>query len=404
MLSARAYSFRQKSRLAISLSWVAGYTNVITFLLCGGVVVSHTTGNVTHFGEAFAHGDLRATSYFGFLFLAFLVGAMASAFMTETALRRSLRSKYILPIAVQVFLLLLLSIGLNLHQGVDLSWEKAMASGDHLWALYWMTGVASLAMGLQNATITKVSGAVIRTTHLTGVTTDFGIEIVQLYLWWYDKITAGGADRWRRLIVVSRRHPSAQRAVLLVSIIGSFLLGAVLGTWSYHWRPTYALGLPVAFLCFIIYKDWRTPIADVKELDLLADPELAAAGIVKSMLPPGLGIYRLSHHRRDQAHGAPDFQNWAERLPRHWRVVILALSPLTRLDSNSFIDLASAVQKLHEQDRDLVLCGVTPIQFREMEKSDLPNVLDPDNLCPDMEFAIARAMGRIEQMLQPAGV
>ncbi len=34
-------------------------------------------------------------------------------------------------------------------------------------------------MGLQNATITKISGAVIRTTHLTGVTTDLGIETVQ---------------------------------------------------------------------------------------------------------------------------------------------------------------------------------------------------------------------------------
>ena len=41
MLSASAYSFRQKSRLAISLSWVAGYTNVILVILCG-VVVAHT--------------------------------------------------------------------------------------------------------------------------------------------------------------------------------------------------------------------------------------------------------------------------------------------------------------------------------------------------------------------------
>jgi hypothetical protein len=33
MLSAHAYSFRQKSRLAISLSWIAGYTNVITLIV-----------------------------------------------------------------------------------------------------------------------------------------------------------------------------------------------------------------------------------------------------------------------------------------------------------------------------------------------------------------------------------
>ena len=45
MFSARAYSFRQKSRLAISLSWVAGYTNVILYTFCGDFV-SNMTGKV----------------------------------------------------------------------------------------------------------------------------------------------------------------------------------------------------------------------------------------------------------------------------------------------------------------------------------------------------------------------
>src|SRR5688572_1050441 len=67
MLSASAYSFRQKSRLAISLSWVAGYTNVILLILCG-VVVAHATGNVTHLGQYLAEGDFtRAWRIGGFL-------------------------------------------------------------------------------------------------------------------------------------------------------------------------------------------------------------------------------------------------------------------------------------------------------------------------------------------------
>ena len=404
MLSARAYSFRQKSRLAISLSWVAGYTNVITFLLCGGVVVSHTTGNITHLGEGVGHGEWAATWYFAFLFVAFFLGAAASAWLTELARRRSARSKYIVPIAIEALLLGLLAIGLNTHVNDDLNWTRALSTG-HVFTLYWMTGVASMAMGLQNATITRVSGAVIRTTHLTGVTTDLGIEIVQLLYWWYDKLSTRGANRLRRTLALSSRHAGAQRAALLASIIGSFLLGAVLGTWMYHWRTTVALLLPIAFLLFMIYKDWRTPIADVKELDLLADPELAAFGLVKSLLPPELGIYRLSHHRRDKAHEAPDFTAWAERLPRHWRVIVLALSPMTRLTTNSFADLAAVVEKLHQQHRDLILCSPTANQYRAMAKSDLPNVLDSENICPDMEFAIAKAIGLIESMKHtPANV
>src|SRR4051794_1785432 len=112
MLSASAYSFRQKSRLAISLSWVAGYTNVVAFLMCGHIVVSHVTGNVTHFGESAAevilhpnHGPWRDVAFFGFLAATFFFGAITSAVMTEGARRRGLRSKYILPMAVEAALL-----------------------------------------------------------------------------------------------------------------------------------------------------------------------------------------------------------------------------------------------------------------------------------------------------------
>ena len=38
-------------------------------------------------------------------------------------------------------------------------------------------------MGLQNATITKLSGAEIRTTHMTGIVTDLGIELGKLFYW-----------------------------------------------------------------------------------------------------------------------------------------------------------------------------------------------------------------------------
>ncbi|SNQ43536.1 conserved hypothetical protein [Cellulophaga lytica] len=36
-------------------------------------------------------------------------------------------------------------------------------------------------MGLQNSFVTKISNAVVRTTHLTGLFTDLGIELSQLF-------------------------------------------------------------------------------------------------------------------------------------------------------------------------------------------------------------------------------
>ena len=48
-------------------------------------------------------------------------------------------------------------------------------------------------MGLQNALVTRVSGAVVRTTHMTGVLTDIGIELVRMRAWVRDGPRGQGA-------------------------------------------------------------------------------------------------------------------------------------------------------------------------------------------------------------------
>jgi uncharacterized membrane protein YoaK (UPF0700 family) len=398
MLSASAYSFRLQSRLAISLSWVAGYTNVVTFIVCGGVVVSHTTGNVTHFAELTGDGHWKAGLYFAFLVVAFLAGAVFSALMTETARRRGVTSKYILPIAVQAALLCVMALGTQRHARID--WTATLSSAGpspDAWTLYWLTGLGSFAMGLQNATITKVSGATVRTTHLTGVVTDLGLEGVQLLLWYRDMTRSRRAQRAERLLRVSRRHPTVLRLLLLASIFGSFLFGAIAGTVAFEYIPRYALLAPVTFLVWIILIDWYKPIADVRELDLTADPELAASGIVKSLLPPGLGIYRLHHHYAGKVHHAPDFQHWADRLPKHWRVVIVAVSPMTHFDVDEAMNLKAAAQTLLTERRWLVVCGLSAAQYRVLSAGGIMDVLGPEDLCPDLEFAIARGIDLIDR-------
>jgi uncharacterized membrane protein YoaK (UPF0700 family) len=396
MLSASAYSFRQKSRLAISLSWVAGYTNVILLILCG-VVVAHTTGNVTHLGQYLAERDFaRAWRIGGFLVLLFFGGAVASALMTEGARRQGATSKYILPMAVQALLLGAIGILINLyglHAGTRL--DVAGRAGGLLYAL---SGIASFAMGLQNATITRISGAVVRTTHVTGVVTDLGLEGVQYLLWLRDKTRGRRAGRATRVLRVSRRHPSVLRLALLASIVGSFFVGVVAGTLAFEHLPRFAMLAPVCFLLWIVYVDYRKPIADVRELDLLADPEVAAqyGPNVKDVLPPGLGVYRLTHHRKGASHHAPDFQLWVDRLPQHWRVVILAVSPLTHFDADAVLDLAAAVRKLRAARRDLVVCGVTRPQYKVLHTGGLTTLLGIENFAPDLELAIARALNLLQ--------
>ena len=386
MLSARAYSFRQKSKLAISLSWIGGYTNVIAFLAMG-TLVSHVTGTTTQFGRWIGTGDFGHAAFFGFLILAFTSGAALSALLTEGAKRRGWRSKYMLPIGLEALLLVALCLQL-----------VRTGPGQSGRVLYASAGLAALAMGLQNATITRISGAVVRTTHLTGIFTDLGLEGVQFLFWWRDNLVKRRWERAGRLLRVSGRHPSALRLLLLLSIAGSFCFGAVAGTIAYtHFAPL-SLVAPVAFLAWIVYVDWRTPIADIRELVQLDGPELRLQGVVNKLLPAGVAMYRASCARRSPSHRAPNFQLWLDRVSDDCRVLILAISPFTRFDSNAVMDLEAVVLRLHREKKKLILSGVTPSQFKALDSLGVARVMDVNNLCPDLEFAVARAMAVLEEI------
>ena len=93
MLSSQAYSLRQKSRLAISLSWIAGYTNAIAVLFCARTV-SHMSGNATLVSVMLSQGAWEAVKPWATVLIAFLLGAVLSAVMTETAKRWGSRGRW----------------------------------------------------------------------------------------------------------------------------------------------------------------------------------------------------------------------------------------------------------------------------------------------------------------------
>jgi uncharacterized membrane protein YoaK (UPF0700 family) len=379
VLSARAYSLTMKSRLAISLSWIGGYTNVIA-LMSLGTVVSHVSGTATNIGLNIGRGNFRQVIFFASILLTFLLGATVSALMTETARRNGWRSKYTLPIALEAVLLAIVASYLP---------RQGSISQTHIALL---AGVASFAMGLQNATITKISGAIVRTTHLTGIFTDLGIESIQYLFWYKDRLAQRQWERAGRLLRISSRHPSAQRLLLLASIAGSFGFGAVLGSLAYsHWSAP-ALYVPVAFLAAIILIDARTPIADIRDVDIDNDDELKLRNLASQLLPREISLYRFACARGSVSHRAPNFQLWLNRVPDHCRVAILAISPLTRFDANAVLDLEAAVGSLHTRGQKLVISGITTAQFKALHAHGVASIMDINNLCTDLEFAIARAM------------
>jgi uncharacterized membrane protein YoaK (UPF0700 family) len=89
-------------------------------------------------------------------------------------------------------------------------------------------------MGLQNAVITKLSNAEIRTTHITGIVTDIGIELGKLVYW--------NKSRSNSLLKV---RADRLRLKVLTSLASAFSIGALIGALSFK-QVGYIATVPLA--------------------------------------------------------------------------------------------------------------------------------------------------------------
>ena len=249
MSPAPAHSPVLQARLAISLAWVAGYTNIIAVLVCGHVA-SHVTGHASQLGQAAAGGDWSLALFVGAILAAFFLGAVLSACATEIARWRGVRSVYVAPAALELALLGVFAQLVRLHDPTEIE------SGAMLW---WMTIVASIAMGLQNATITRISGGVVRTTHLTGVLTDLGLESVRRAM---ERLAFRTGKSERDPETQAQSEESARwRLLLLASIFGAFVLGSACGVLAFNAFAHWSMLPPMALLGWVVAVDIRRPIA-----------------------------------------------------------------------------------------------------------------------------------------------
>ena len=253
MSPAPAHTPVLQARLAISLAWVAGYTNIIAVLVCGHVA-SHVTGHASQLGQATAGGDWHLALFVGAILVAFFLGAVLSACATEMARWRGIRSVYVAPAALELALLAVFAQLVRLHDPTQIE------SGAMLW---WMTMVASIAMGLQNATITRISGGVVRTTHLTGVLTDLGLESVRRAM---ERLAVRAGKSQRDAATHSRADDEARwRLLLLASIFGAFVFGSACGVFAFQAFAHWSMIPPMALLGWVIAVDIRRPIATASD-------------------------------------------------------------------------------------------------------------------------------------------
>ena len=216
---------RANVRLGAVLAFVAGAANAGGFLAVGQYT-SHMTGILSSVADNLVLGQFSLIVAAVGALLAFLSGAMTTAILVNWGLRRGLRSAYGLPLMLESAALLVFGLfGASMNVFVPLFLPLTVI-------------LLCFIMGLQNAVITKISRAEIRTTHVTGLVTDIGIEL-------------------GKLLYVNARPDSApvlanrQRLRIHSLLLASFFAGGLFGAFGFKYAG-FVTTLPLAIALWVL--------------------------------------------------------------------------------------------------------------------------------------------------------
>jgi uncharacterized membrane protein YoaK (UPF0700 family) len=202
-LLARRRTATSDAALATILAGIAGAVNAGGFFVVGQYT-SHMTGYLSQIADHLVLRNFVFAAFSAGAVLAFLFGAGLSSFLINWARQSKHHQQYAWAIAAQGLALLCLSL-------LNYSWAS-------MWNSITLYGLCAI-MGLQNATITKISGARIRTTHATGMVTDIGIEIGR---------ASYGAFSPRAGVKADRR-----KLTMLLALVATYVGGGIIGAIGY---------------------------------------------------------------------------------------------------------------------------------------------------------------------------
>lgn len=200
------------------LAFIAGLVNAVGYLGFRHESISNMTGNTSLLGIALGTADGGEILHWTLAIAAFVLGTMLSGMIVQQSTLK-LGRRYGVALVLESLLLF--------------SAVPFLDASDSF-GLY----LASAAMGLQNGMVSAYSGALIRTTHVTGIFTDLGIYLGHLL---------------RGLPV------DMLRLRVCIVVATTFMLGSAFGALLFGRMQEHAILIPAALTgaCGLVYGAYR---------------------------------------------------------------------------------------------------------------------------------------------------
>lgn len=221
----KSRTFQHNLQIATVLSFVAGIVNVTGFMEFKQLT-TNVTGHFALFINDVSNFQVwKGLVYFLYIF-SFLLGSFLSSFLIEKIREKRRLNVFVWPTSIEIFLLVAIPVVYKFYP---------IGNSD------WIVCSLLFAMGLQNSFVTQISNAVVRTTHLTGLFTDLGIELSQLF---FPKANP-------------RKDQLKKTIKLRIIIISCFFLGGFVGGYLYS-KMEFKLNtliFPAILLLFSLFYD-----------------------------------------------------------------------------------------------------------------------------------------------------
>ena len=231
----KSRTLKHNLQIATVLSFVAGIVNVTGFLSFKQLT-TNVTGHFAFFMDDIAEFKFwKGSIYFLYIF-SFLFGSFLSSYLIEKYKENKRLNVFVIPTIIEC--LILISIGV-LSNLIELKYPDLIVC------------LLLVAMGIQNSFVTKISDAIVRTTHLTGLFTDLGIDISHLL---FPKLR-------------DQRAQLKENIKLRLYIISFFFLGGLVGVVLYsnfHLELNTLIFAAIILLLSLFYDDFRYSLIKTK--------------------------------------------------------------------------------------------------------------------------------------------
>lgn len=236
-----------KAWLALLLCWVAGFADAFGFLTLNHVFTSHISGNSVAAGAAAGQANWADAAQRAFPILCFTVGFFFSFVLETAAQRLQIRRRFSIALSLETAMLFLFFLfGRNWVHDENIAAEDPAK-------FYFLVALLAAAMGMQNASLSRVSNQSVHTTFVTGMLSKAIGSASKLLFQTYDRLR-------------NKKPETGPEEFLRMLFYGglwlSFVAGAVCGgVGEKHWNFA-CMVVPLGILIFVILCDIICPLRD----------------------------------------------------------------------------------------------------------------------------------------------